>query len=121
MNKEDVEQWCKENNHIVVDISKRRIPVDVVMRIAEASTDIDDITRRTQRPQYYFARALATSYLYKKIANNVISDMLGVGHDMVIYYKNQNLLELDLKYLKEWQRDSVTFFKARIEEIELSL
>ena len=121
MTKEDVEQWCEKNNHIIVDISKKKIPADVVLRIAEASTDISDITRKTRRPQYSIARMIAASYLYKKMPSNKMADMLGVTPDMIIYYRGQNILEVELKYLKEWQRESVTFFKNKIEEVETSL
>jgi len=121
MNKEDIEKWCRENNYLLVDLKKKQVSPEIVIRISEEATNIEDIGVKTRKGQYSFARNIAVNYLYKKLPNGVLAKRLNVGHDMVNYYMNHDVLETDPKYLKEWQREAVSFFREKVCEIESSL
>ena len=120
MKKEDVENWCKENKYVLIDLNIQTIPASVVIEIAESSTGIDDIRLKTQRPQYSFARQLVASYLDDHLANNKIAELINVKYDVTCYIRNLNILTTDLKYFKPWQRDAIIYFKDKINEIELT-
>ena len=120
MNKEDVEKWCEENNHLLINLNKKQIPAKSIILLAEVATNIDNIRNRTRQGHYAFARNIAVNYLYKKIPNNIIAQKLNIGHDVVNYYMNKDVLNEDAKYLTGWQREAVVYFKDKIKEIESS-
>ncbi|MBC7088689.1 MAG: hypothetical protein H5T96_09545 [Tissierellales bacterium] len=101
--------------------NRKEVPAEIVIKIAEDSTEIDDIKKRTRKQEYYFARAMAANYLIRWHNFSKVGEMLNVGHDIIHYYMGQDVLKTDPKYLKLWQRHSVNYFKTEIEKMESSL
>ena len=119
--REQIQKWCDENNHVLLDIKRHEIEVDVVVRIAQEATQTNDITARVRDQEVAFARFLVMSYLDDKLATNIIAKRLGVTHDMITYARNMRILTGDTKYFKPWQQVAIKYFKSKISEAEKHL
>jgi len=120
MSKEEVEKWCEESNYLLVDLSKKKIPVEIVLRIAQEAVEVKNIREKTHGHKHSFGRYLAMDYLFDKMNNNEVAPSVGLERSMVYHAKKQQLLNTDLKFFKGWQRNAIVFFKDKIQEIESS-
>lgn len=121
--KEDVENWCEENNYILIDSSVERIPIETIIKVAKSVTGVDDITLKNRREDYVAARFMIIEYLKNYFPNKVIAEATGLSACMIsdhIGNKSQ-ILEEDEKYLRAWERFMVNSFKAKVKEIEEQL
>jgi hypothetical protein len=120
MIKEEVEEWCKINHHIIIDLTVKKIPEQDVLKIAEGILEIDNISKRTREEEYVFARAIATNYLLDYIPKKKIAKLLKVDKASLYNYKNVNFFRDD-RYLLGWQKFAIDKFKDKIKEIEEKL
>jgi len=120
MSKEEVEKWCEESNYLLVDLSKKKIPVEIVLRIAQEAVEVKNIQEKTHGHKHSFGRYLTMEYLFNKMNTASIAPLVGLERSMVYHAKKQQLLNTDLKFFKGWQRNAIVFFKDKIQEIELS-
>lgn len=120
MKKEDIKQWCKENNYALINTRNANTSIEPVFKIAEDATGIDDIYKKTQKPEYSFARFLAINFLLKYYAVGVLADMFGIHHS-IGHYASRNVAEDDLKYYKPWQQNAITYFREKTEPITKAL
>lgn len=118
MTKEEVEKWCEENNYIVVDLNKKEIPVEIVVKIAEKAVGVEDLRKKTHGHKYTFGRYLAIDYLFNKMPTELIAISIGLERTMVYHAKKQKLMTTELKYFKGWQRQAIVFFRDKIGEVE---
>jgi len=118
MSKEDVEQWCKENNHTIINLSVQRIPADVVLKIAESAVDIDDITRKTKEEEYVLAKFMAIDYLARYLPKKKIAKLLHIDRTNVYNGESTKILTKGENYLKGWQKFAINIFNSKIKEIE---
>jgi len=118
MTKEDIEQWCKENNHIIVNLNVQRVPADVVLKIAESAVDISDITRKTKEEEYVLAKFMAIDYLVDYLPKKKIAKLLHIDRTNVYNGESTKILSQGKNYLKGWQIFAINTFKSKIKEIE---
>ena len=108
MTKEDVEKWCEENHHIIIDINKKDVPIDTVLKIASVAVGVDNIAKKTQEHKYSFGRYMAMEYLFDKLPTEVIAPAVGLERTMVYHAKKKNIFTTDLKFFKGWERNAIT-------------
>lgn len=116
-----IKQWCSENDYLLIDLRKERIPTQAIITIAERATGIDDIFKKTRKQEYSFARHLATAYLDKHLSAGIISELFGFNHTVPSYVRNQDFMNCDVKFYKHWQQKAILYFREKIDEIEKNL
>ena len=118
MNKEEIEKWCEENNYLLVDLTKKTVPAEIVIKIAESSTYIDDIKKKNNGEEYTFARYMASAYLIDYIPRKKIAEKVGINISTIYSAEHSDILSENYQYLKKWQKFAVDNFKSKIKEIE---
>lgn len=117
MKKEDVLNWCEENNFILIDLSKKEIPMNVIFKIAMEATGVKgEIIKYNRKPEYSFARYMAANYLDKYYATGVLAEKLNLNHSLIDYARKT--MATDIKYFKQWQQNAINYFNDKISEIE---
>lgn len=114
----EVINWCKENNYVLVRKRKKQLDFKTVIEIAENACSIEKggSTSGRRFGQLPFSRYLAATYLYNYVPPLIISSKLNIHRCTISYAMKQKLFhKSELKYLKEWQREAVKQFINGIE------
>jgi len=116
----EVIEWCKENDYVLVKKRKNTLKIETVIEIAENACLLEkgDSTSGRRFGQLSFSKYLAATYLYNYVAPLIIADKLKLHHTMISYAIRQKLFhKSEFKYLKAWQKEAVLQF---INEVKLA-
>lgn len=123
LDKTQVEKWCKENNHAIVDLSAIHIPKETIFNIAMQATGVHSIEKKDQKPEHSFARFLAISYLDTYFATGILAKMVGINYTTISYARNMDLLNCnaDIKFFKPWQANAILYFRERVNYLKAEM
>lgn len=124
LTKEQVEQWCEDNNHLLIDkknISNNVLTEDIVTRIAVKITkcDAEKLKTRYRGSREVFCRWLVWDYFDKASHYSLtnMGDIFNRDHSTVIHMK----MNIDNASMFGWRRHNRIKFENDINEMHEKL